>query len=49
MITNFFLLLQKDQEKMKSIRDKEERLIVTAWYNMVRNTEAEVDEANNVL
>jgi len=26
--------LEKDQEKMKSVRDNEEKLIVTAWYNL---------------
>ncbi|KAK3753183.1 hypothetical protein RRG08_024457 [Elysia crispata] len=31
---SYISYLEKDQEKMKSIRDKEERLVVTAWYNL---------------
>ncbi|XP_005092023.1 protein Hook homolog 3 [Aplysia californica] len=31
---NYINFLEKDQEKMKSVRDQEERLIVTAWYNL---------------
>uniref|UniRef100_A0A0B7ANI6 Calponin-homology (CH) domain-containing protein n=1 Tax=Arion vulgaris TaxID=1028688 RepID=A0A0B7ANI6_9EUPU len=31
---NYITFLEKDQEKMKSVRDQEEKLIVTAWYNL---------------
>ncbi|XP_059175678.1 protein Hook homolog 3-like [Physella acuta] len=31
---NYINFLEKDQEKMKSVREQEERLIVTAWYNL---------------
>ena len=27
--------LQKDHEKLRAVHDEEERLIVTAWYNLV--------------
>ncbi|CAL1545552.1 unnamed protein product [Lymnaea stagnalis] len=31
---NYISFLENDQEKMKSVREHEERLIVTAWYNL---------------
>ncbi|CAG5118547.1 unnamed protein product, partial [Candidula unifasciata] len=30
----YIKFLEKDQEKMRSVRDQEEKLIVTAWYNL---------------
>jgi hypothetical protein len=30
-----FNTLQRDQEKMKLTREREEKLMVTAWYEMV--------------
>lgn len=31
---NYISFLENDQEKMKSVREHEEKLIVTAWYNL---------------
>ena len=31
----FPIYSQRDQERSKSVRDQEEKLIVNAWYNMV--------------
>ncbi|BFY99275.1 hypothetical protein BsWGS_02315 [Bradybaena similaris] len=30
----YIKFLEKDQEKMRTVRDQEEKLIVTAWYNL---------------
>ena len=29
------IVLQKDRETLKRIREQEEKLVVTAWYNLV--------------
>lgn len=34
---------QKEMDKTKSQRDYEEKLIVSAWYNMVRRTTTSID------
>ncbi len=32
---HYLFFLQKDHEKSRTIRDREEKLMVTAWYNLV--------------
>ncbi len=33
---NHYLYLQKEYEKMKSIKDDQEKLLISAWYSVVK-------------
>lgn len=49
MRDDVFLCVQHDYEKSRARHDQEEKLIITAWYNMVRVTHTQKQAFHNRL